>query len=510
MAQSKATEIPWLPWGTEAFQRAHASGRPVLLSIVASWSAACRAMDARVFADPAIAAAVRAHAVPVRVDADHRPDIAERYGLGGWPTTAWLTPDGDILSGGTYLEASALASALLDVATRFQRDRESLTRQAAAAREQRRQERQAPHAAGPPFTLIRDRVLREFDPEYGGFGRGAKFPLAMPVLFALHAGVSTSDRALIAVAETTLDRMAESALSDPRDGAFHRACANRDWTEPDRARLLDVQAEMIALYLEAWRLLHHERYRVRALAALRYVDATLRDPEKDGFFNSHAANGERASEADEPGDAPVDPLIVTDANARMIRTLVHASHVLEEAQWLTHAVNAAERLLPAVYAPKSGVAHCLGPRERPFVFGLLADAVFISAALLDLGDAAGQNVYVELAEELMRSCLRKFWDADSGGFVDRIRTSAGAGDVGLLGEPLKPFSANVQAARLLSRLAERTQDAQLASRARELFAYLASVYDAQGILSSEYGLVLLELGMIEIAVKDIEDIEETE
>ncbi len=483
MPQDTDTGIPWFSWGTEAFQRAHASGRPVLLSIVASWSAACRAMEAGVYTDAGVIAAVGAHAVPVRVDADRRPDIADRYGLGGWPTTAWLTPDGEILSGATYLDADALARALVDIDTRFQRDRDSLLRGAASQRARRRQSSRAATVASIPatFAFIRDRLIAEFDPDYGGFGRAEKFPLAAPLLFALHAGVSTHDTALITIVETTLDRMSESVLSDPQDGAFHRACAQRDWTEPDSARLLDVHADLIHLYLEAWRLLHHDRYRARALAALRYVDDTLRDHERGGFLY-----------CEEDQD-----VLLTDANARMLRTLVHAAHVLDDARWLMTAVAAAERILPIVYTPKSGVAHCL-VSGKPMVFGLLADAVFIAAALLDLGDAVGQTVYVELAEELMRACLRRFWDTTEAGFVDRIRTSAGAGDVGLLGEPLKPFAANVQAARLLSRLAERTRDATLAARAAEAFAWLDTACRDQGILSSEYGLVLMELGMIDI------------
>src|SRR5262249_8600222 len=158
---------------------------------------------------------------------------------------------------------------------------------AAAARIQRRRARDgrspssasssgASSAAQRASTLetVRECILREFDPDEGGFGREAKFPLAAPILFALRAGMLASDPELIVVAEMTLDRMAQSALSDARDGAFHRACGNRDWTGADPARLLDVQAEMIVTYLEAWRLLHHDRYRTRAIAALAYVERT--------------------------------------------------------------------------------------------------------------------------------------------------------------------------------------------------------------------------------------------
>src|SRR5689334_10350775 len=230
----------WHPWSTAAFQRAHASGRPVLLSLVTGWSASCVAMEANVFARPAVAAAIEAYAVPVRVDADVRPDIAERYGLGGWPTTVWLTPDGEMLTGGTYIDAETLIATVIDVAERWARDRAAIVRQGGDARAERQRTRVAMTTTAQtaePMTLeaIRECIVREFDADYGGFGHGEKFPLAAPVMFALRAGVHARDAELVAIAEFTLDRMAASELIDGDTGAFRRACAERDWTKPDRA-----------------------------------------------------------------------------------------------------------------------------------------------------------------------------------------------------------------------------------------------------------------------------------
>ncbi len=100
-----AVQIDWRTWTTETFTHAHATKRPVLLVITASWSAACQAMDDEVFAAPHVVPLLRERVVPLRVDADRRPDIAERYGAGGWPSTLLLTADGDPLCGGTYIDA---------------------------------------------------------------------------------------------------------------------------------------------------------------------------------------------------------------------------------------------------------------------------------------------------------------------------------------------------------------------------------------------------------------------
>ena len=87
--------VAWLPWSGDAFARAAREGKPVLLSIGAVWCRSCHEMDRTSYADPVGRGVDLRHVVPIRVDADRRPDISERYNLGGWPTTAFLTPDGE-------------------------------------------------------------------------------------------------------------------------------------------------------------------------------------------------------------------------------------------------------------------------------------------------------------------------------------------------------------------------------------------------------------------------------
>ena len=84
----------------------------MLLSIVTGWSVACRAMDETSYADPAVVSLINTRFVAVRVDADRRPDISERYSLGGWPTTAFLTSDGALIGGGTFVASDRFASVL--------------------------------------------------------------------------------------------------------------------------------------------------------------------------------------------------------------------------------------------------------------------------------------------------------------------------------------------------------------------------------------------------------------
>src|SRR6185436_12198674 len=108
--------VDWQPWSAETFERAAREGKPVLLSIAAAWCRACHEMDRTTYADPAVAALIAGRFVAVRVDADRRPDINERYNLGGWPTTAFLTADGALITGGTFVPLERMASVLTRVA----------------------------------------------------------------------------------------------------------------------------------------------------------------------------------------------------------------------------------------------------------------------------------------------------------------------------------------------------------------------------------------------------------
>ncbi len=125
---NRAREIHWRPWGDAVFREAQQTGKPVLLSISAVWCHWCHVMDEGAYSDRRVIEQVNAHFVPTRVDNDRRPDVNRRYNMGGWPTTAFLTETGDVITGATYLPADDMLEALRTVDTlyRAQRDRKSV------------------------------------------------------------------------------------------------------------------------------------------------------------------------------------------------------------------------------------------------------------------------------------------------------------------------------------------------------------------------------------------------
>ena len=121
---NRASEIAWVAWSPEAFERARTQDKPILLSISAVWCHWCHVMDETSYSDPGVIAAINERYVPIRVDNDRRPDVNARYNMGGWPTTAFLAPDGTLLTGATYLPPAAMQRALDDIATFYAENKE--------------------------------------------------------------------------------------------------------------------------------------------------------------------------------------------------------------------------------------------------------------------------------------------------------------------------------------------------------------------------------------------------
>src|SRR5687768_10322871 len=347
--------IAWLPWSGAAFARARTEGKPVLLSIAPFWCHNSIEMDRSSFADSGVVARVDLRYVAIRVDADRRPDICERYCLGGWPTTAFLTPEGDVLGGGTYVERDRLVEVLEGVADAFgsaQRASSSGSRLPAVARSAKVgtsiSETEVP--AVLTIAALVDLVDASFDDEHGGFDAAPKFPHAAPVHLALALFREQGSERHRDIAIRTLDAMGWSPLHDDRDGGFFRCSRNRDWSGPEQEKLLDVNAAMLGLYVDAFETLQLSRYAERAEDVLRYVQTWLADPVDGGWAGSQRADPDYYAAGDAPDrsdvDAPaVDRTLYSDWNAMMASAALQAGRVLEDPSLSQFAIKSLERVL---------------------------------------------------------------------------------------------------------------------------------------------------------------------
>ena len=458
--------IEWLSWSSDAFGRAAREEKPVLLSITATWCRACHEMDRTTYVDARVVSSVQAGFVAVRVDADRRPDINERYNLGGWPTTAFLTPHGDLLGGGTFVAPDQMVG-ILD------RVRDALRgRGDEIERAQARAATTAPESTAPSLSLdqIVELVFASFDEDHGGFGVAPKFPLTAPLHLALEIHRTNGDDWSRRVVERTLDAIRDGGLHDVEHGGFFRYATTREWQLPHVEKLLETNALLLRIYAESASTLDRDVDREVAAELATYITGRL----------GGAAGGYCGSED--------DTTVYADTSATASAALLSASSALNDQELGRTALEQLERVLLTSYRPGKGIAHCTDGASR--VAGLLADYVAVIHALLDAHQVSDAEPYEMLAQELAHYLLQTMWDGRSGGFFDRTHEPA---ELGLLRSPRKPFAVNCEAARAFARLARVSFVADFRSSAEDAIRVVAPFAATQGPLAAHYVLALREL-----------------
>jgi uncharacterized protein len=295
LLQHAENPVDWYPWGSEAFERARAEDKPVLVSIGYAACHWCHVMEHESFEDEETAALMNERFVCVKVDREERPDVDAVYmdavvgltGHGGWPMTVFLTPDGEPFFGGTYFPPEprhgmpSFRQLLTAVADAWRDRRDEIGRQAGTLTEELRRGARTEPSRDPLTTgLLAAAVagLRgQFDPVWGGFGNAPKFPPASALELLLRRGE-------IEMVEKTLDSMALGGMYDVVGGGFHRYSVDREWLVPHFEKMLYDNALLLPLYLHAWLALGKQRYRIVAEETLDYLLRELRLP--DGGFAS--------------------------------------------------------------------------------------------------------------------------------------------------------------------------------------------------------------------------------
>ena len=246
---------------------------------------------------------------------------------------------------------------------------------------------------GPPAPDARvavDELCRHifstFDEDHGGFGIEPKFPLVAPLHLALDLFAGTRDPRYETIVVATLDAMGWGGLYDEVDGGFFRYATTRDWQLPHVEKLLEVNAALLRLYLDAGAALETARFTERAADALRYIQNWLADPVDGGWWGSQSGDQRYyAADSVESRRAlpapPVGRVLFTDWNAAMVSAALHAARVFDDDGLRQFAVKSLERVLLACYKPGGGVAHYFDGEAR--VRGLLGDQMAMAAAALD-------------------------------------------------------------------------------------------------------------------------------
>lgn len=491
MTSQHTTLVNWLDWGPEAFERAKRDNKPILLDISAAWCHWCHRLDEDTYSNPEVAVLINAQFIPVRVDTDRRPDINRRYNMGGWLTTAFLTPDGRVISGGTYIPPNNMKMILREVVEHWNRNKGLASTQVGEPVGELGEEREIKKGdlSSDIVTDLIGEIANNFDPIYGGFGSAPKFPQTGALELALARYHYTRNRELLGIVTTTLDSMAAGGIHDHEMGGFFRYSTSRDWSVPHYEKMSEDNARLLKLYLTAFQATGIQRYREVALDIIGYINSTLSDEAHGGFFGSQDADEEyyKLSKPERLRvKAPsVDRTLYTNWNAMMSSAYLLASFVLDLPDLSHVALRTLDRLLEVSYQRDGGMCHYYD--GQPHLYGLLADQIQMASALIDAFEASGESKYLASAEDTVSVALRTLYDREVGGFYD---ATVNPDAPGFLKRPAKPLDENSAAVYTLLKLYHLTDKEEYRQRAGETLRAFADVYPPYGIMAAEYGLAV--------------------
>jgi uncharacterized protein YyaL (SSP411 family) len=479
LLQHADNPVDWYAWGEEAFARARAEDRPVLLSVGYAACHWCHVMEHESFENDEIARLMNEHFVSVKVDREERPDVDGLYmdavvamtGHGGWPMTVFLTPEGKPFFGGTYFPPEprpgmpSFPQVLEAVAEAYRTRRDDLERQAGALVDAIQRASEQPPSGEPLTTRLLTGAVpslgRLFDPAEGGFGPAPKFPAASTIDLLLRLHVRGGSDDALAMAVLTLDRMAAGGMYDVLGGGFHRYSVDARWLVPHFEKMLYDNALLASAYLHAWQVTGTEGYRRVTEETLDYLLRELRMPE-GGFASAQDADtegvegltytwtaeeieavlgeahpdwlqpfehGRSVVRAEVPGDARAallatragrpqplrDDKVLAGWNGLALAALAEAGAALGRADLLDAATALSEFLLGPLSDGNGRLRRTYRDGDAR-IPAYLEDYANVANGLVELSWATGELRWLEEAQRLAGIMVELFADQERGGF----------------------------------------------------------------------------------------------
>jgi len=300
--------IHWHEWGEAAFATAQQQNKPVLLDIGAVWCHWCHVMDRESYENPEVAQIINEHFIAVKVDRDERPDVDSRYqaavsaisGQGGWPLTAFLTPEGKPFYGGTYFPPEdhygrpGFKRVLLSIAQAYREKHGDVVESANSVMSAiSHAEAFAGRSAEFSPELVGKIVgsaAKLFDVQHGGFGSEPKFPHPAIMDLLIDRYARTRADFLGTIISTTLEKMAQGGVYDQLAGGFHRYSVDERWIVPHFEKMSYDNAGLLLNYVHGYQATKNEFFAEVARDIIRWMDEWLSDRERGGFYGSQDAD----------------------------------------------------------------------------------------------------------------------------------------------------------------------------------------------------------------------------
>ncbi len=300
--------VQWHPWGDDAFARAKAEDKPVLLDIGAVWCHWCHVMDRESYENAETAAIINEHFVAVKVDRDERPDVDARYqaavqaisGQGGWPLTAFLTPDGHPYFGGTYFPNDerygrpGFGRVLETMAQVWKERRQEALESASSVMAAIEQSETFSGPAAETTLGLVDKIagsmLSQFDARHGGFGSQPKFPQPAALDLLLEVAMNRDNEQARDAFLTTLEKMGCGGVYDHLAGGFHRYSVDERWVVPHFEKMLYDNTELLRNYVHGFQSYVREDFKSVANHIMYWLDSHMTDRLRGGFYASQDAD----------------------------------------------------------------------------------------------------------------------------------------------------------------------------------------------------------------------------
>ncbi|MFN4293437.1 MAG: thioredoxin domain-containing protein [Thermoflexales bacterium] len=502
------SKVLWREWSDEAFAEAKAQDKLVLLGISAVWCHWCHVMDRGVPGDPVhtgvynnaqIADYINAHFIPIRVDNDQRPDINARYNMGGWPTTCFLTPEGDVIYGATYLAPAQMRQLLPRVVEVWRNEREEILKQLRGRTEDAARttritmptladlQSSISHRQSAIVEDVAGTIIRNFDPKHGGLGDGQKFPMsdAWELLLAIYA--QTREKRLLDMVVKTLVAMGTRGMYDLVAGGWFRYSTTPDWSVPHFEKMLEDHARLTPVYLHAIQLCRAAGREDDATtltkvvrASLDYLTSTLLHDEAGLTYFAGSQDADetyyllsREERAQLP--APfIDWRLYADWNALMLSALLQADIVLGEPAHGDLAARIWRTLVNRCVNDDGSVVHSLISKDGAMVHaslrGQLGDQAALARAGLDLAQHRPELAADALAvvRRVMTFAMREL-RAPEGNFYDGPADPNAQGMLRVRIQPIFDNCTLAEAMLAMSYLADETDGRQAALAALAAF-----------------------------------------
>ncbi len=483
--------VRWFESENDAFATAEAQDRPVAVFLGAFWCRYCQRMDEEAFSDRENMALLNAYFVALRVENAKRPDIDARYNLNGWPTIAFLSPNGKLLAAANYLPAAEFKELLLNVYMEYQRCKEQLRvgDQSAIPDSALPQSSARIPPARSSLDEIAESIMTTADDKNGGYGRGQKFIHPEVNEFLLCRYEQTHDQRFLDHVRLTVERMRRSAIYDENEGGYFRTTTGADWVQPHREKLLIEQSGLLLNCLHLFRITASEDHARMAEEIIGYLDRKLFDSAKPAFFGCEDFLRDETNSSGNEFFTIIDECIYTDANALAVIAYLDAAAALKHSEYQERALKILEFLWHHNRDEQYGMFHYFD--KAPQIPGLLIDQARMGLALMRAFVAAGENTFLLRATKLADGIVSRL-ACPEGGYFDRTPS-----ELGFFGTRLVLIDQNGLTASFFLMLANATREPKYRDAACDAFKAFPGDFAAYGIHAALLGQALGEWDTME-------------